>query len=259
MTDRHRGRRRAVPARGQARHRRRHPGHALERSFIYRGQGAAAEMEPVEPSPEAEKLAPAQVAAAVSLAQRIAENIRRAVKVRDDGAQPHARLAAGRGPHPRRGLPGRRQDRARPRAVALDRVPVRARAVHRRPAARRHRRHERLQPARGPLRVPPRPDLRQRRDRRRDQPRLAEDPVRPARVHAGAPRHRRRDVARAGAPVHGLRDPEPRRVRGHLSAARGAGRPLHGPALARLSRTPPRRRGCSRATRRATACSTSGR
>jgi MoxR-like ATPase len=41
-------------------------------------------MEPVEPSPEAEKLAPAQVAAAVSLAQRIAENIRRAVKVRDE-------------------------------------------------------------------------------------------------------------------------------------------------------------------------------
>ncbi len=41
-------------------------------------------MEPVEPSPEAEKLAPAEVAAAVSLAQRIAENIRRAVKVRDE-------------------------------------------------------------------------------------------------------------------------------------------------------------------------------
>src|SRR5919112_1440928 len=41
-------------------------------------------MEPVEPSPEAESLAPAQVAAVVSLAQRIAENIRRAVKVRDE-------------------------------------------------------------------------------------------------------------------------------------------------------------------------------
>jgi MoxR-like ATPase len=41
-------------------------------------------MEPVEPSPEAEKLAPAELAAAVSLAQRIAENIRRAVKVRDE-------------------------------------------------------------------------------------------------------------------------------------------------------------------------------
>ena len=42
-------------------------------------------MEPVEPTPEAEKsLAPAQVAAAVSVAQRISENIRRAVKVRDE-------------------------------------------------------------------------------------------------------------------------------------------------------------------------------
>jgi MoxR-like ATPase len=42
-------------------------------------------MEPVEPTPEAEPgLAPAQVAAAVSMAQRISENIRRAVKVRDE-------------------------------------------------------------------------------------------------------------------------------------------------------------------------------
>jgi MoxR-like ATPase len=42
-------------------------------------------MEPVEPTPEAERsLAPAQVAAAVSMAQRISDNIRRAVKVRDE-------------------------------------------------------------------------------------------------------------------------------------------------------------------------------
>jgi MoxR-like ATPase len=41
-------------------------------------------MEPVEPSPEAESLAPSQVAAAVSMAQRVGENIRRAVKVRDE-------------------------------------------------------------------------------------------------------------------------------------------------------------------------------
>ena len=42
-------------------------------------------MEPVEPPPEADaSLAPAEVAAAVSLAQRISENIRRAVKVRDE-------------------------------------------------------------------------------------------------------------------------------------------------------------------------------
>src|SRR3712207_5300726 len=42
-------------------------------------------MEPLEPTPEAdETLAPAQVAAAVSMAQRISENIRSAVKVRED-------------------------------------------------------------------------------------------------------------------------------------------------------------------------------
>src|SRR3954466_2306165 len=42
-------------------------------------------MEPVEPTPEADQsLAPAEVAAAVSVAQRIGENIRRAVKVRDE-------------------------------------------------------------------------------------------------------------------------------------------------------------------------------
>ena len=56
----------------------------------------------------------------------------------------------------------------------------------------RRRRHERLQPARVALRVPPRPGVRERRARRRDQPRVAEDAVGPARVHAGAPRHRRR-------------------------------------------------------------------
>jgi MoxR-like ATPase len=42
-------------------------------------------MEPVEPTPEAdETLEAAQVAAAVSMSQRIGENIRRAVKVRDE-------------------------------------------------------------------------------------------------------------------------------------------------------------------------------
>ena len=41
-------------------------------------------MEPVEPTPEAENLAAAQVAAAVSMAERISENVRRAIKVRDE-------------------------------------------------------------------------------------------------------------------------------------------------------------------------------
>src|SRR4051794_16065447 len=41
-------------------------------------------MEPTEPTPEAKTVAPAQVAAAKSMAERIADNIRRAGKVRDD-------------------------------------------------------------------------------------------------------------------------------------------------------------------------------
>ncbi len=39
------------------------------------------------------------------------------------------------------------------------------------------------------LRVPPRPRLRERRPGRRDQPDVAQDAVRAAGVHAGAPRH----------------------------------------------------------------------
>jgi len=41
-------------------------------------------MEPLEPSPEADTVAAAQVEAAVSVARRIEENIRRAVKIRDE-------------------------------------------------------------------------------------------------------------------------------------------------------------------------------
>jgi MoxR-like ATPase len=41
-------------------------------------------MEPLEPSPEAETVAPEQVEAAASVARRIAENIQKAVKVRDE-------------------------------------------------------------------------------------------------------------------------------------------------------------------------------
>src|SRR5215208_2170410 len=41
-------------------------------------------IEPLEPTPEAESLGREQVAAAVSVARRIGENVRRAVKVRDE-------------------------------------------------------------------------------------------------------------------------------------------------------------------------------
>ena len=45
-------------------------------------------------------------------------------------------------------------------------------------------------------------------------------------------------------PVHRRRDAEPGRVRGHLPAARGAARPLHGARLARLPDGASRRARC---------------
>src|ERR1044072_2276727 len=41
-------------------------------------------IEPLEPTPEADSVGPQQISAAVSVARRIAENIQRAVKVRED-------------------------------------------------------------------------------------------------------------------------------------------------------------------------------
>ena len=107
-----------LPRAAKARHRGRHPGHALERSFIYRGQGAALKWNPRSPHPRPRPSPPRRSRRRSSMAQRIADNIRRAVKVRDEVLN-HALVAlAGRGAHPRRGLPGRRQDRARARARA---------------------------------------------------------------------------------------------------------------------------------------------
>ena len=96
----------------------------------------------------------------------------------------------------------------------------------------------------------PGPDLRQRRARRRGQPRVAEDAVRPARVHAGAPRHRRR-ARRTSSPGRSwssrprtrsstrapTRCPR-RRSTASWSGSRSA------------TRTPPPRPGCSPATSR---------
>src|SRR5690606_12591530 len=88
----------------------------------------------------------------------------------------------------------------------------------------------------GDLRVPPGPVVRDDRHRRRDQPRLAQDPVGAAGVHAGASGHRRRHLARAAGAVHGHRHPEPGGDGGHLPAAGGAARPLHGAGEHRLPR-----------------------
>ena len=96
--------------------------------------------------------------------------------------------AARRGPPARRGRAGRRQDAARQDARPLDRLHGAAGAVHPRPAAQRHHRRLGVQPGRARLRVPPGRDLRQRRGRRRDQPRLAQDPERAAGVDGGGAR-----------------------------------------------------------------------
>ena len=70
--------------------------------------------------------------------------------------------------------------------------------------------------------------------RRRDQPRARQGAVGAARGDAGAPGHDRQgDLPGAGAvPRDG--DAEPDRVRGHVPAARGAGRPLHAQDRRRL-------------------------
>ena len=104
--------------------------------------------------------------------------------------------------------------------------------------------------ARQAVRLPARARLHAHPARRRDQPRHAQDAVGAARGDGGAHRHRRRHDARAGGAVPGARDDEPARSRGHLRAARGADRSLHGDARDRLpvarrrgarARRPPRR------------------
>ena len=85
-----------------------------------------------------------------------------------------------------------------------------------------------------------RADLRQHRAGRRDQPHAAQDAVGAARGDAGAPRHDPGPHLQARRAVLRVRDAEPDRARGHLSAARGAARPLHVP---HRHRPPARGRG----------------
>ena len=159
-----------------------------------------------------------------------------------------ARVSVLRGSSPHRGRARRRQDVAREGDRPFDRRLVAARAVHARPAAVRHHRRLGLGPRPRRLRVPARRRVRQRRARRRDQPRVAEDAVGAPRVDGGTPGQRRRADVQAAAPVHGDRDPEPRRARRHVSPARSAARPLPVALAHRLSRPrrgdrDPRRRG----------------
>ena len=71
------------------------------------------------------------------------------------------------------------------------------------------------------------PALRADHPGRRDQPRARQGAGRAARGDAGAPGHHRRHHVSARGAVPGARHPESDRERGHLSAARGAARPLH--------------------------------
>ena len=128
-----------------------------------------------------------------------------------------------------RGLPRPREDADREVVRARHGNDVLARAVHARPDARGRDRVVDLQPAALRFRVPAGPDLRQHPAQRRDQPCAAEDPGRAARGDAGAAGDDRGRHPEARAAVHRARDPEPDRVRGHISAARGAARPLHAP------------------------------
>ena len=102
------------------------------------------------------------------------------------------------------------------------------------------------------VRVPPRRRLRHRAPRRRDQPRVAQDAVGAARGDGGGPGHRRRRHLPARPAVHGDRDPEPDRARGHLSPPRGAARPVpdaHRDGLPRPRRRDRHPRGRSRPRR----------
>jgi len=97
----------------------------------------------------------------------------------------------------------------------------------------------------------PGPVVRQHGPRRRDQPRVAEDAVRPARVHAGAQRHRRRAHPRAGAAVHRPRDPEPPvEYEGTYPLPEAQVDRFIDPRLARLPEPGPRGSRCSPTTRR---------
>ena len=97
------------------------------------------------------------------------------------------------------------------------------------------------------LGLPSRAGVRERRARRRGEPRVAAHPGRVARADGRAPGDRRRRHPRASRPVLHDRDAEPARYHGHVPAARESARPLRarahdGPARARRRTRDPHRR-----------------
>ena len=135
-----------------------------------------------------------------------------------------------------RGLAGRRQDHARPRARARARPLVSAHPVHERPVAGRRARRIRVPSRHGPLRVPQGPDLRAAGARRRDQPRDSESAERAARGDGGAASHGRRHHVRVACTVLRRRDAQSRSPDRYVPAARVAARSLPHAARARLPR-----------------------
>ena len=118
--------------------------------------------------------------------------------------------------------------------------------VHPRPPALRAHRRLGVPPRRQRVGVPPGAAVRQRRARRRAEPRHAPHPVGAARGDGGAPGHRRRRHPRAAAPVLPRRDPEPVRDDRNVPARRGSARPL----LRRHPHRPAGRRDRARAAAR---------
>ena len=162
-----------------------------------------------------------------------------------------ARLPVRRRSPADRGRARRRQDLARQGDRPLDRRLVAAHPVHPRPPAlRRDRAHRSGTAARSDFEFRAGRRVRERRARRRDQPRVAEDAVRAARGDGGAPGHGRHGDVQAARAVHGDRDAEPGRARGDVSAARGPARPLPAAVADRLPGSRRRARDPRRVRRR---------
>ena len=145
-----------------------------------------------------------------------------------------ARRAAGRRPRAARGCPRPREDPDRQDARRGRRQHVQAHPVHARPGARRHRRHPRLQTRQRQLDVELGPVFANLL--------LADEINRaPAKVQSALLEVMQEQQVTIGGTdypvplaVPRARDAEPDRVRGHLPAARGPGRPLPDQAARRL-------------------------
>ena len=135
-------------------------------------------------------------------------------------------LPAGRGPSPPRGRAWGRQDVAGPQPRVRAGGTLAAHPVHSGPAPRRRDRCLGVPPGQQHVRVPPRPGLLQRRARRRDQPRRPTHPVGAAGGDGGAPGDRRRPAVPRPEAFPGDGHSEPGRDGRHLSAPRGAARPV---------------------------------